>query len=215
MPKMSKDTFLRSLVCGLDHEETAYGMGATRIAGIDECGVGSWVGPVTAGIVILEKGAMIEGLRDSKLISPKKRIRLAEEIKAKAVGWSVVHVSASEIDRSNVRVASQMAMYEAIHLISPSPDFLLIDAVAVDIPISQWSIVHGDAVSASIAAASIIAKVARDALMVELDLEYPGFNFDVHKGYGTKAHMEALLRLGPTPQHRMSFAPLKNLPRMH
>ena len=212
MPKPSKDKFLRSLTCDLHHEEISYQMGATRIAGVDECGVGSWVSCVSAGAVILPRGCMIKGLRDSKLLSPKRREDLAHEIKDKAIAWSVAHIPASTIDRSSIVDAREMALYDAIHGLDPTPDFLLIDAVSVDIPISQWPIEHGDALSASIAAASIVAKVARDALMFELDTRYPHYGFRSNMGYGTKAHMDALQRLGPTPEHRMSFSPLKNLP---
>jgi len=130
-----------------------------------------------------------------------------------AVAWSVAHVSAEEIDRSNIALAAEIAMYEAIHGLDVMPDHLLIDAKSIDIPISQTSILHGDALSCSIAAASIVAKVARDELMVELDAKYPGYGIAQHKGYGTAAHLAALERLGPTPVHRFSFAPIRNLKR--
>ena len=130
---------------------------------------------VTGGACILPRDCKIAGLRDSKFISPKKRIRLAAEIKLCAITWSVAHVSSEKIDRSNILIAAEMAMYEAIHGLDVMPDHLLIDAKSIDIPISQTSILHGDALSCSIAAASIVAKVARDELMVELDAKYPEY----------------------------------------
>jgi ribonuclease HII len=211
----SKDTFLRSLVCNFDYEEAAYAAGATRIGGVDEVGAGSWAHVVTGGIVILPRDCKLTELRDSKLISPKKRIRIAAEIKLCAIAWSVAHVSSAEIDRSNVLCAAEMAMYEAIHGLDVMPDHLLIDAKSIDIPISQTSILHGDAFSCSIAAASIVAKVARDELMVEIDAKYPEYGFAAHKGYGTAQHLAALQKYGPTPLHRFSFAPVRDLKRSH
>jgi ribonuclease HII len=207
----SKDSSLRKLICGFEHEHEAYASGAKVIAGLDEVGRGALLGVVSAAAIILPRDCKLEGLRDSKLISPKKRQRIADEIKAQAIAWSVAHVPAAEIDRTNIAAATEMAMYEAIHGLDVMPDLLLIDAVAVDIPIAQVSIIHGDAVSASIAAASIVAKVTRDALMEELDAKYPGYHISQHKGYGTAAHLKALETLGPTPLHRMSFAPLRDI----
>jgi ribonuclease HII len=208
----SKDSSLCKLICGFEHENEAYESGATVIAGLDEVGRGTLFGPVTAAAVILPRDCGLEGLRDSKLISSsKKRQRLAGEIKAQAIAWSVAHVPAAEIDRTNIAAASEMAMYEAIHGLEVMPDLLLIDAVAVEINIAQVSIIHGDALSGSIAAASIVAKVTRDALMDELDAQYPNYGIGRHRGYGTAEHLKALEKLGPTPLHRMSFAPLQDL----
>jgi ribonuclease HII len=204
----TKDSNLRKLICGFEHENEAYESGAKVIAGLDEVGRGTLFGPVTGAAVILPRDCKLEGLRDSKLISPKKRERISGEIKAQAIAWSVAHVPAAEIDRTNIAAATEMALYEAIHGLDVMPDLLLIDAVAVDIPILQISIIHGDAISASIAAASIVAKVTRDALMEELDAQYPGYGIGQHRGYGTAEHFKALETLGPTPLHRMSFAPL-------
>lgn len=215
MAHRSKDSFLRSLVCSFDYEEAAYASGATRVAGTDECGAGTWFSVVTGGAVILPRDCKLEGLRDSKLISPKKRIRLAAEIKSCAIAWSVAHISAEVIDRTNIYEAAQSAMYDAIHGLDVMPDFLLIDAKPIDIEIEQVSILHGDAVSCSIAAASIVAKVARDELMVELDAQYPEYGFAAHKGYGTAQHLAALQKYGPTPLHRFSFAPVAKLERSH
>lgn len=207
----TKDSQQRKLVCGLDYENQAYQEGATIIAGLDEVGRGTWFGPVTAAAVILPRDCQFEGLRDSKLISPQKRKRIAEEIKTQAIAWSVAHVEAAEIDRTNIAAATQMAFYEAIHGLDVIPNFLLIDAVLVEIEIPQLAIPHGDAVSRTIAAASIVAKVTRDALMEELDDQYPGYGIREHKGYGTALHQQALHKLGPTPLHRMSFSPLRGL----
>jgi ribonuclease HII len=207
----SKGSSLRKLICGFEHENEAYESGAKVIAGLDEVGRGTLFGPVTGAAVILPRDCKLEGLRDSKLISPKKRQRIAGEIKAQAIAWSVAHVPAAEIDRTNIAAATEMALYEAIHGLDVMPDLLLIDAVAVDIPILQISIIHGDAISGSIAAASIVAKVTRDALMEELDAQYPGYGIGQHRGYGTAEHLKALETLGPTPLHRMSFAPLRDL----
>jgi ribonuclease HII len=211
----SKDTFLRSLVCSFDYEEAAYAAGANLICGIDEVGRGTLFGCVSAGACILPRDCKLAELRDSKLISPKKRIRLAAEIKLCAVAWSVAHVSAEVIDRTDIACAAEMTMYEAIYGLDVMPDYLLIDAKSIDIPISQTSILHGDALSCSIAAASIVAKVTRDELMVQLDAEYPGYGIAQHKGYGTAAHLAALERLGPTSLHRFSFAPIRDLQRRH
>ena len=145
----SKDSSLRKLICGFEHENEAYESGAKIIAGLDEVGKGALFSVVTAGAVILPRDCKLEGLRDSKLISPKKRQRLAVEIKEQAIAWSIAHVPAAEIDRTNIAAATEMAMYEAIHGLDVMPDLLLIDAVAVDIPILQISIIHGDAVSGS------------------------------------------------------------------
>jgi ribonuclease HII len=167
-------------------------------------------------MVILPRDCEIVGLRDSKLVSPKKRIKLAAEIKLCAVAWSVAHVSAEEIDRTNIYKAAQLAMEEAFHGLDVVPDHLLIDAKSIDIEIAQTSILHGDALSCSIAAASILAKVTRDALMVELDAQYPEYGFAAHKGYGTAQHLAALQKYGPIPGvHRFSFAPIYNLKRSH
>jgi ribonuclease HII len=153
-------------------------------------------------------------LRDSKLISAGERARLAEEIKACAVAWRVTEISSEVIDRINIAKAVEMAMYEAIHGLSVTPDFLLIDAVTIDIPIRQMAIEHGDALSVSIAAASILAKTHHSELMVAFDAEYPGYGLAKHKGYGTREHMAALELLGPTPLHRRSYAPIKALCRV-
>jgi ribonuclease HII len=155
----------------------------------------------------------VKGLRDSKLVSAGKRLRLADEIKQCAVSWAVSSVSAEVIEKIRIRRASEMAMYESIHALDVTPDFLLVDGVPIDIPIPQASITHGDALSFSIAAASIVAKVERNALVTEMSAVYPHYGLDRHFGYGTAAHMKALENYGPTQLHRFSFAPVKRYAR--
>ncbi len=176
------------------------------IAGIDEAGRGPLFGPVTAAAVILDPDTEILYLNDSKKLSEKRRALLYDEIMKKAIAVGVGMVSARLIDDMNILQATYEAMREAAEKLSPRPDFILIDAVTIphfDIP--QLPIIKGDAKSASIAAASIIAKVTRDRLMDEYDKEYPGYGLAKNKGYGTAEHIEALRRLGPTPLHRRSF----------
>ena len=139
----------------------------------------------------------------------------SEEIKKCAVSWMVTEISSQVIDSINIARAVEMAMYEAIHGLSVTPDFLLIDAITIDIPIPQMAIEHGDALSVSIAAASILAKTHHSSLMLAFDAEYPGYGLAKHKGYGTREHMAALQLLGPTPLHRRSYAPIKALCRVH
>jgi ribonuclease HII len=190
----------------------AYKYGAKAVAGIDECARGNWAGGTVAGCVILPRElpeSLAGKLRDSKLLSPKKRAALAEEIKKHAIAWHVAEVSVDVIDRIRISHAAIMAMEESVHGLSVVPDFLLIDAVKIDLPVEQLPIEHGDALSVSIAAASILAKTYHTELMHRLDAEYPGYGFSNHKGYGTKEHMEAIERLGLTPLHRRSFEPIK------
>ena len=180
------------------------------ICGIDEAGRGPLAGPVCAGACILKKDDEILYLNDSKKLSEKRREALFLEIKEKAVSWSVAFVDEKRIDEINILNATYEAMKKAIEGLSVKPDMLLIDAVHIpDIDIKQVSIVKGDAASVSIAAASILAKVSRDHFMMEMDEKYPGYGFSKHKGYGTKAHYEALKKYGPSPIHRETF--LKNL----
>jgi ribonuclease HII len=208
----SKDSFLRKLECTTQYEEMAYKYGATRPAGIDECARGNWAGVTCAGCCILPRElpeSLAGKLRDSKLLSARKRAALAEEIKKCAIAWHVAVVSVEVIDEINIRNAAIMAMEESVHGLSVLPDFLLIDAVKIDLPVEQLAIEHGDALSVSIAAASILAKTHHTELMAAYDAQYPGYGFAKHKGYGTKEHMEAIERLGVTPIHRRSFAPIK------
>ena len=178
------------------------------IAGIDEAGRGPLAGPVVAASVILPKDCEILYLNDSKQLSAKRRDELFDEIKQKAIAYGIGIVSQGRIDDINILQATYEAMREAIGRMSEkqNPDLLLVDAVHIpDVDIKQVGIVKGDAKSVSIAAASILAKVTRDRLMVEYEKVFPGYDFASNKGYGTKAHIEGLKKLGPTPIHRMSF----------
>ena len=176
------------------------------ICGVDEAGRGPWVGPVVAGAVIFPKDCDILYINDSKKLSEKKREELYSVILEKAVAWGVGIVSPQRIDEINILQATYEAMRDAIRSLDPQPDLLLNDAVKIPgISVLQIPIVKGDAQSASIGAASILAKVTRDRIMREYDSQYPEFHFAENKGYGTAAHIEALRRLGPTPIHRRSF----------
>ncbi len=180
--------------------------GYQLICGVDEAGRGPLAGPVCAAAVILPDGVEIPGLNDSKKLSDKKRRELLPIIKEKAVAYSIAFADHQEIDRINILQATFLAMQRAIDGLSVKPDFALIDGNREkDFGLPVQTIVQGDGRSASIAAASILAKVTRDDLMDQLAKEYLGYGFEVHKGYGTKAHYEALAQLGPSPVHRMTF----------
>jgi ribonuclease HII len=190
-------------------EEAARKRGALRIAGVDEVGRGPLFGPVVAAAVILQRGCCLQGLNDSKKLSEKKRNELDPEIRANAIAWAIASVDAETIDRINIRQASLLAMRRAVEQLALSPDFLLIDGRdTIDWECPQQAVIHGDAISLSIAAASVLAKVHRDRLLVELDREFPGYGLARHKGYGSPEHLAALARLGPTPLHRKSFHPV-------
>lgn len=194
----------------LKFEKTAYDNGFTFIAGIDEAGRGPLAGPVMAAAVILPAGLMIIGVDDSKKLNPDKREKLYEIIMAQAMSVGIGVVSPAEIDRVNILQATRRAMLTAVQQLSPQPDYLLIDGISViDSTIPQKTIKKGDSLSISIAAASIIAKVTRDRLMIEMDTTYPGYGFAGHKGYGSAAHLDAIRRLGPSPIHRMTFGGVK------
>lgn len=199
---------LRTLVCDDAYERHARLLGATRIAGVDEVGRGALFGPVVAAAVILPEQIVLTGLRDSKQLRPKDRERLAEQIEGCALALSIAAVDAATIDRVNIYQATRLAMLEAVSGLAPAPDHLLIDAMRLDHPCPQTSIVYGDSLSLSIAAASVVAKVYRDRLMCELDAEYPEYGLAAHKGYGTARHRAALREHGATPMHRQSFAPV-------
>jgi ribonuclease HII len=183
--------------------------GYVRVAGLDEAGRGCLFGPVYAAAVILAADRRIAGLADSKALPAERRESLATEIRAAAVAWAVASATAEEIDRVNIREASRLARARAAAALDPAPDYLLIDALTVDLPLPQQALIKGDARVEAIAAASILAKTARDARLRELDLEFPGYGFAKHKGYGTGEHLAALDRLGVTTQHRRSFAPVR------
>ena len=196
--------------CQAKYENEARAQGYQRIAGVDEVGRGALFGPVFAAAVILSTDRPIRGLRDSKLLDPERREVLAERIRERAVAWSVAAADAFEIDRINILRASRLAMRRAIEKLNPTADYLLVDAVKVDLPISQRALIHGDTLSQCIAAASILAKVTRDACLREWDLVFPQYGLKNHKGYSTDQHWKALETHGPTPMHRFSFWPVRD-----
>ena len=176
------------------------------VAGVDEAGRGCLAGPVVAGAVILDETRPIHGLRDSKELSERKRNELFELIRERALAYSVGMTGAEEIDRINILQAALLAMEKAVLSLQKKPDCILIDGNSkTSLPIEQKAIVKGDSKCASIAAASIVAKVTRDRIMTEIEREYPGYGFSRHKGYPTKEHLGALRNLGPSPIHRKSF----------
>ncbi len=185
--------------------------GSKLICGIDEAGRGPWAGPVTAGAVILHPDRPILGLTDSKKLTEKRREALEPQIKRQGFAWCVAHASAEEIDDLNIREATFLAMQRAVEGLGTTPELILVDGNALprDLPCPARAIIKGDLTEPAISAASILAKTARDHLLKEMEAEFPGYGFGGHKGYGTAAHSEALDRLGPCAQHRMSFAPVK------
>lgn len=190
----------------LEYETKLWEEGYQAIAGVDEVGRGCLFGDVIAAAVILPPGLVLEGVDDSKKLSEKKREKLYEVILEHSEAWAVGRVDAATIDRINIKQASRLAMKLAVEALSLSPDYLLVDAEKVDVPLPQLSIIKGDAASQSIAAASIVAKVTRDRLCAgEWEQLYPAYGIAVHKGYATKAHKEKLLEFGPSPLHRQSF----------
>jgi ribonuclease HII len=193
-------------------ERAARQEGFRLIAGADEAGRGALFGPVFAAAVILSEDAPVRGVRDSKQLDAARREELAVKIRERAVAWAVAVSEAGEIDRINILQASRLAMRRAIEQLMPGPDYLLIDAVEVELPLPQRAIIHGDALCPSIAAASILAKVDRDACMRHWDTVYPQYGLARHKGYPTAEHLDALARHGPTPHHRMSYQPVRQLP---
>jgi ribonuclease HII len=183
--------------------------GFRAVAGIDEVGRGCLFGPVVAGAVILSADRPVRGLNDSKLLEPERREVLAERIRERAVAWAVAAVDSATIDAINIYQASRLAMRKAVEQLQPAPDFLLIDAVPVDLPVPQRSLIKGDMRCHAIAAASIVAKVYRDALMCIWDEVFPAYGLAAHKGYSTPEHWKALREFGPTPLHRLSFEPVR------
>lgn len=196
---------------GWGYERGAWERGSRLVAGVDEAGRGCLFGPVFAAAVILDPQASPDGLDDSKRLTPAIRRRLDELIRSTALSWSVRAVDAARIDLLNILQASRLAMRLAVEALEPRPDFLLVDAVTVETPTPQLAIVKGDARSVSIAAASILAKVARDRCMREWDAVYPQYALRSNKGYATSVHLEALRAHGCTPQHRLSFSPVRRL----
>ena len=196
-------------VCGWKLEKAAARCGFQRIAGCDEVGRGPMFGPVVAAAAILPLGCRIPGLNDSKQLSEAKRNELDVIIRAKALAFSIAAIDVETIDRINIRKASLLAMRTAVQQLGVEPDYLLIDGCdTIDWPCPQESVIHGDGTSYSIAAASILAKVYRDRMLVELDAVYPGYGLAKHKGYCSREHRAALDRLGPTPLHRKNWSPV-------
>ncbi len=196
-------------LCSARYEREARQQGWLRIAGLDEVGRGSLFGPVMAAAVILNPKRRIVGLDDSKKLTAERRTELAERIREHALAWAVAEVDASRIDAWNIYQASRQAMVAAISQLRPMPDYLLLDAIELDLPIEQKALIRGDARSVSIAAASILAKVDRDRRMEEFDQIYPQYGLAQNKGYATPEHLEALLRHGPTTLHRFSYEPVR------
>lgn len=192
---------------GFAYEQSLWQQGIAPVCGVDEAGRGPLAGPVCAAAVILPENAVIEGLNDSKKLTEKRREALYDVIREQAVAYAVAFATVEEIEEHNILQATFMAMSRAVEGLSTVPAFALIDGNQIPprLPVPARSIVGGDGISASVAAASILAKVTRDRLMVQLDAEYPGYGFQKHKGYGTKEHREALRTLGPSPVHRLSF----------
>jgi len=202
------------------------------VCGVDEAGRGPLAGPVFAAAVVLDDRSTIVGLDDSKRLSPKRRTELAEQIRKSALAWAVAHATVEEIDRLNILKATMLAMVRALNLIQtsiqgdlgalsssgprPVPLFALIDGnqLPADLPFPGRAIVGGDAKVPAISAASILAKTERDRLMGELARQWPGYGLEIHQGYGTRAHLAALDRLGPCPEHRRSFSPVRARERL-
>lgn len=193
------------------YEEELYKLGYHYIAGVDEAGRGPLAGPVVAAAVILKKDAKFKYVNDSKKLTEKQREKALEEIKSQAVAIGIGISSVEEIDLINIYRASREAMISAIKQLKIKPEFLLIDAMPMEIDIPLKSIIKGDQLSISIAAASIVAKTTRDAYMLEMDKLFPNYGFKEHKGYGTKQHLEALQTYGVTPIHRKSYQPIKQM----
>ena len=195
----------------LAYEKECYARGMELIAGVDEVGRGPLAGPVVAAAVILPKACKIPGLNDSKKIPKYKHKEIYEAVLQNAIAIGIGIKDNHVIDQVNIYEATKLAMMEAIGQLEPQPQHLLIDAMKLDLPISQTSIIKGDANSLSIAAASIVAKVTRDQMMEEFDREYPGYDFAQNAGYGTSNHLAGLDQLGVTPIHRRSFEPVKSM----
>ena len=190
-------------------ERKLHDEGYTLIAGVDEVGRGPLAGPVAATAIIMPKDCYIEGVTDSKKVSPKKRKELKKQILEKAIAVSTIFINEKIIDEVNIYEATKLAMYQAINGLDPKPDYVLIDAMPLDLDIPHESIIKGDEKSFTIACASIIAKEARDELMDEFDQKYPEYGFKQNKGYPTKKHRNALLTYGITPIHRRTYGPVK------
>jgi ribonuclease HII len=211
-PAAAKLRLLKRLRCTLKFEKRAWDGGAQLVAGVDEVGRGSLFGPVVAAAVILDPAYRIRGLRDSKLLPAERREVLAERIREHCIAWAIAAVDAARIDQINIYQASRFAMREAVMQLQPGANHLLVDAVRLDCDLPQQPIIHGDALSASIAAASILAKVERDRMIRDWDPVFPLYGLASNKGYSTPHHLAALRQHGPSPLHRQSFAPVWSNP---
>lgn len=195
----------------LKYELDLYGKGYERIAGVDEVGRGCLAGPVYACSIIMKKDSNIEGVTDSKKLSDKKRRALVQQILSECECYQVIAIDNNKIDEINILEASRLAMDKAIKNMAIKPDYILTDAMKLHTKIPYLALIKGDMLSYTIACASIVAKVARDDYMISLAKKYPGYGFEKHKGYPTKAHKEALKNLGVTKVHRKSYEPVKQL----
>src|SRR5581483_122574 len=211
-PSAAKLRLLKRLKCTLRYEKRAWSGGAQLVAGVDEVGRGSLFGAVVAAVVFLDTRYRIRGLRDSKLLKAERREVLAERIREHCIAFSIAAVDAAKIDQINIYHASRLAMREAVLGLQPAPDHLLIDALRIECVQPQTPIIHGDALSASIAAASILAKVERDRMISAWDPVFPVYRLASNKGYSTPPHIAALREHGPSPLHRQSVAPVWNAP---
>jgi ribonuclease HII len=208
----AKLRLLKKLRCTLNFEKRAWTAGAQHVAGVDEVGRGSLFGPVVAAAVILDPAHRIRGLRDSKLLPADRREELALLIRRHCIAWAVAAVDSARIDQINIYQASRLAMLHAVQQLAPAASHLLVDAVRLDCELPQQPIVHGDALSASIAAASILAKVERDRMISAWDPVFPMYGLASNKGYCTPRHLAALREFGPSPLHRQSFSPVWSAP---
>ena len=195
--------------CEATLERELRARGFHSIAGVDEVGRGALFGPVVAAAVVLSPDRPVRGLNDSKLLEPERREVLAARIRERAVAWAIAAVDAATIDCINIYQASRLAMRLAVRRLTPAPDFLLTDAMPIELPLPQRPLIKGDARCHAIAAASILAKVHRDACMRVWDAVFPGYGLAAHKGYATPEHCKAIEELGLTPLHRLSFEPVR------
>ncbi len=193
----------------LEYEQELWGRGRTLVAGVDEVGRGCLFGDVVTAAVILPKGLVLEGVDDSKKLSEKKREALYDVIRQEALSIGIGVADVDTIERINIKQAARLAMKRAVEQLDPVPDSLLVDAEKVDVDVEQLAVIHGDALSQSIAAASIIAKVTRDRMCLQWDMKFPEYGIAIHKGYATKMHRERLTEYGPSPMHRKTF--LRNI----
>jgi ribonuclease HII len=211
LPELFAEAYRLRLLCSL--EDQLEHCGYVRIAGTDEAGRGALAGPVVAAAVILGNNCLLPGVDDSKRVAPPDRERLAAVIRRRAVAFAVASVSPGVIDRVNILEASRLAMFQALASLAPQPDCAVVDAVAVrGLAFPCLPMVRGDAISYAVACASILAKVERDRLMVDLDRRYPQYGFAAHKGYCVPEHLQALAVYGPCPEHRLTFGPV--VPRL-